>query len=135
MTRIDPSIQVARLAASPAQGRRDRVASFDDALRGNLGRSPAEQARASAEELVAITLVEPTLALLRESNAAAPPFAPGDAEKAFGPMLDAEIARRVVRAKGFALVDRVASDLLKRSQPLRSAPSPGGAGHRIDADG
>lgn len=113
--------------------RRDRVASFDDALRGNLGKNPAQQARASAEELVAITLIEPTLKLLRETNGAAAPFAPGDAEKAFGPLLDAEIARRIVRAKGFSLVDRVASDLLKRSQSVNSAPLRATSNHGIDA--
>ena len=86
---------------------------------------------------MAITLVEPTLKLLRESNSAAPPFAPGDAEKAFGPLLDAEIARRVVRASGFGLVDRVASDLLKRTQRQTPAPqqtTPPNS-RRIDAHG
>lgn len=76
-------------------------------------RSPEGKARKAAEDLVSTALIEPTLKLLRESNDAAAPFAPGEAEKAFGPLLDQAIAERVVKASGFGIVDRLASDLLK----------------------
>src|SRR5690606_15227257 len=57
------------------------------------GQSPEQRARGAAEEFVSVTLVEPVLASLRESNWAAPPFAPGDAERTFRPMLDARVAQ------------------------------------------
>lgn len=77
--------------------------------------SPAEaEAHKVAEEFVGITLVQPILTMLREHSDAAPPFAPGPGEKTFGPLLDAEIAQRITKAKGFGLVDVVARNLLKR---------------------
>lgn len=80
--------------------------------------TPAEaEAQKAAEEFVSITLVQPILTMLREQTDAAPPFAPGAAEKAFGPLLDAEIASRITHAKGFGLVDVVARDLLKKQAP------------------
>jgi Rod binding domain-containing protein len=76
-------------------------------------RSPEGKARKAAEDMVSLSLIEPTLKMLRESNNAAAPFAPGDVEKAFGPLLDQAISQRIVRASGFGIVDRLASDLLK----------------------
>lgn len=78
-------------------------------------RSPAEvQAHKSAEEFVGMTLVQPILTSLREQSDAAPPFAPGPGEKAFGPLLDAELAKRITQAKDFELIDVVARNLLGR---------------------
>lgn len=88
----------------------------------------SRRARESAEDLVAVSLVEPTLKLLRESNGAAAPFAPGEAEKAFGPLLDQAVAQRLVRASNFGIVDRVASDLLRNAQ-ARAALAPGVDSH------
>lgn len=83
--------------------------------------APAEtEARKVAEEFVGITLVQPILTMLREHSDAAPPFAPGPGEQAFGPLLDAEIAQRITRAKGFGLVDVVARSLLKRTAAAES---------------
>jgi len=82
---------------------------FDSALRRQLGgdqRAP-QSSRQAAEEFVAMALVQPILAQLRETNEAAEPFAPSDVEKRFGPMLDAEIAHRMVRSAGWGLVDAV----------------------------
>lgn len=96
---------------------RDRASAPRDGARAPVDpRSPEGKARRAAEDLVSVSLVEPTLKLLRESNAAAPPFGPGEGEKAFGPLLDQAIAERVVRASGFGIVDRLASDLLKHGQ-------------------
>lgn len=81
-------------------------------------RSPEGKARKAAEDLVSVSLIEPTLKLLRESNNAAAPFAPGEAEKAFGPLLDKAISERVVKASGFGIVDRLASDLLKHGKAI-----------------
>ncbi|GAB4544225.1 MAG: hypothetical protein Tsb0013_01160 [Phycisphaerales bacterium] len=93
-----------------------RTGSFVESLRDAEQRGdPADraeaQARATAQEFVAVALVQPILAQLRESNNAWGPFAPGAHEKQFGALLDAEYASRIARASGYALVDRLASDL------------------------
>lgn len=83
--------------------------------------SPKEQARVAAEEFVALSLIQPIFKKMREMNDAAPPFAPGPAEKQFGALMDAEIAQRIVRASGFPVVDQVARNLLQQhtEQPDR----------------
>ena len=86
--------------------------SFSDALRysahGQVAPAGVDPARDAAEQLVAISFIQPVLSSLRESNMAADPFGPGDAERRFGPMWDAAIAQRIVKARGFGLVDAVA---------------------------
>jgi Rod binding domain-containing protein len=85
---------------------------FGATLGGALGSVNArEHARDAAEEFVAIAFVEPVLSQIRESNHAAAPFGPSDAEKSFGPLLDAEIARRIVAKERYGLVDAVARQL------------------------
>lgn len=78
-----------------------------------LGRRPQETegpeaARRAAEDFVSMALVLPILKQVRETNRAAPPFAPGPAEKSFGALLDAEMAGRLVRSTRFGIVDAVA---------------------------
>lgn len=88
----------------------------EEVLRGTRGKvreSAEERARGAAESFVALAFVQPVLKQLRETNMATAPFAPGAVEKQFGPLLDAELSRRITRASGFALVDRVAQDLLR----------------------
>ncbi len=70
------------------------------------------RARGAAAEFVAATLVQPILASLRDTNESAAPFAPGEAERAFGPMLDAEIAERIVKSARFSIVDVIAKQLV-----------------------
>lgn len=86
-------------------------------------------ARKAAEEFVAVAFVEPILKSLRESNQAAPPFAPTEAEKSFGPLLDAELSRRIVAKERYGLVDTVARRLLNASEASRTTPS------RVDLHG
>jgi hypothetical protein len=74
-----------------------------------------KQARASAEQLVSLALVEPTLKLLRDSNMAAAPFAPTGAEERFGAMLDSQRAADIVQSSNMPLVDRLVQDLLARA--------------------
>ena len=81
------------------------------------GQSPQDRARDAAEQFVALTFVQPVLKELRESSQAAPPFAPGEGEKQFRALLDAELARRIVHKERYALVDRVARDLLNPHGP------------------
>jgi len=71
----------------------------------------------TAREFVAQALVQPMLKEARESNQAWGPFAPGKHEKAFAWLIDEGIAKSIVEAKNFPLVDRVAESLLSR--PVR----------------
>ena len=96
----------------PARDGASVVESFDRHLRA-AGRSAAqEQARQAAEQLVSIAFVEPALKMLRESSLAAEPFAPGDTERRFAPLLDQMFSVRVTRSANFPLVDRLEAQLL-----------------------
>lgn len=107
-----------RAALAPDRG-------FGSTLGGALRAVSGEaDARKAAEEFVAIAFVEPILKSLRESNQAAPPFAPTEAEKSFGPLLDAELSRRIVAKERYGLVESVARRLLNASG--ESAPTPTG---------
>jgi len=116
-------------AGAIAEGSTGRIATVTDAPRSRVdfgrllanaserepGATPEAVARRSAEEFVASSLILPVLKALREQNNAAPPFAPGQGEKLFGPLLDEEIAVRISRAKRFPLIDRLARNLLKQA--------------------
>ena len=82
---------------------------------GEATKEKAADSRRAAEDFIAQTLILPVLKQLRETNQAAAPFAPGDAERQFMPMYDEMIAQQIVRAKHFPLVDSVARHLLGRS--------------------
>ena len=98
----------------------DRQRDFSAVIaRDNTPSSAAGSARRAAEDFVAMAFVEPLLAELREGNNAAPPFAPGPAEKQFGEIMDQVLSRQIVRASNFGLVDRLEADLSRRSaQPV-----------------
>lgn len=114
------------LARTGAGGSLGEVGGFGGALDGALRRvdSPArnpvatdeayQKTHEAAEELVSGALVKPILAELRETNQAAPPFAPGRWEKTFGPLLDEEISARIVRSSRFPLVETMTRQLLSR---------------------
>lgn len=82
--------------------------------------TPERAARQAAEDFVSIALIQPILKEFRANSNAAPPFAPGPAEKQFRGFMDAATSRQIVRAQGFPLVDRLANLLLKRGT---SAPT------------
>jgi Rod binding domain-containing protein len=84
---------------------------FKNALH-RAGKTPAEKATDVARDFVAMALVQPTLKMMRESNHAPPPFGPGEAEKKFGSMLDAQQARSIVGSKNFPLIDAVRDRLM-----------------------
>lgn len=88
-------------------------------IRSQLATDATQRAREAAQDFVAIAFVAPVLKQLRDSNNAAPPFAPGAAEKQFGSLMDQQVARQVVRASHFPLVDRVARDLLRTGRATR----------------
>ena len=87
------------------------------------GESPEDLARRSAEQFVAMALVQPLLKQLRDSNHAAPPFAPSQGEKQFQSLMDAEVAQRMVRAAHFPLVERLARDMLTKVRGVDAARS------------
>lgn len=93
----------------------DPRAAFFEALRGQTG-DPEQEARTAAERFVANVFIEPVLKQMRESNNAAPPFGPTQADKQFGALLDRRVAEQVVRAGRFGIVDRITNDLM-RHQP------------------
>ena len=103
------------------RGMESRVSgSFDAAMRGAMARRGEDRTsgrdpREAAEELVAMTLVQPILAQLRESSLAAEPFAPSEGEKRFGAMHDAQVARQIVRSSRFPLVEELARQMRERS--------------------
>ena len=112
----------ATTASTMVQRQRDfaAVISRDDAQAG-----PSASARQAAEDFVAMAFVEPLLAQLRETNDAAPPFAPGPAERQFGEIMDQVLSRQIVRASNFPLVDRIESELAERTALLSRGTNQG----------
>ena len=78
-------------------------------------------ARRSAENFVAIGLVQPLLKQLRDSNHTAPPFGPTQGEKQFQGLADAELAQRMVHASRFGIVDKIADSLMQRARQKAEA--------------
>ncbi|MCP3904809.1 MAG: hypothetical protein GY715_14370 [Planctomycetes bacterium] len=108
---IQPEATVAPRAPAP-QPPAHALATFAEALHGARQPTREEQAREAAENLVSSALVLPILAMVRENSRLEEPFAPGPAERRFGPMLDQQVADRIVRKANFPLVDRLADQLL-----------------------
>jgi len=100
----------------------DKKAMFRDVLSKFGGEGTAEEkARKAAEEFVASSLVKPVLQQLRESNKAQAPFASGPYEKQFGPMMDNEIASRMVKSRGWGIVEAVERQLLTAAGKMEVA--------------
>ncbi len=100
--------------SSPAALRGDDTQrSFRDVLgiARTAGNTEAD-ARDAAEQFVAKTFLEPLMKSVRESNQAAPPFAPTQAEKQFRAFADAQLAVEIVKRSDMPIVDRLARDLL-----------------------
>ncbi|MEL7473560.1 MAG: hypothetical protein AAGK04_09605 [Planctomycetota bacterium] len=120
----------ASLRGGPSSGL-ERQEAFARALntaerRIDSSESPEAKSRDAAERFVSATFIQPLLKQFRESNQAAPPFAPSEAEKSFGGILDAMLADQIVQAQGLPIVERLARDLLRDSasapQPAAGAP-------------
>lgn len=85
-----------------------------DRFAAKEGQSREDQARDAARKLVSTTLVEPILKQARENNRAAAPFAPTQAEKQFGSLLDHRLANDIVSASNFPIVERLTQDMLRK---------------------
>ncbi len=75
----------------------------------------------AAQEFVSVALVQPILKQMRQANQAPPPFGPGEGEKNFAHLADAQIARRIVESSNFGVVNAVEHQLLARLSPARTA--------------
>ncbi len=109
---------------APITSRRDLFTGTElsaEFVKDNSESTRSDRARQAAEQLVASTLVKPILQSLRESNNAAGPFAPTQADKQFGPLLDAQLADKIVSASKFDLVDRLHQDMLGRQAYISEA--------------
>lgn len=101
-------------AGALAQGQRSFASVLSRA--GTAPQTPEQTAREAAEQLVAITFVQPLFKQLRSTSWAAGPFKPGPAEQQFRALLDADLSQRMVKSSSWGLVDRLARDMLKRSE-------------------
>ena len=99
------------------------AADLDAAVAADRTGDRAAEARQVAEQLVSTTFIEPVLALLREANQAAGPFAPSSTERRFTPFLDQHLAERIVRGANFPLVDRITEDLLLANRAGAELPA------------
>jgi len=75
------------------------------------------KARDTARDFVAVAFIEPILKQLRSSQIGAelaPPLGPGPGEKQFRALADSQVARQLVRAGNWPLVDRIAKSLRRK---------------------
>ena len=88
----------------------------------------------AAAKLVASTFIIPLLAAMRESPFQTERFGPTMAERRMGPVLDQQIADRIVQRSDFPIVEAVKNSILsKQAQRLGLTGAP--AGRSIDATG
>lgn len=123
--RTSPTQAYATPVSIGARTMLDRQQSFGSLLTAErFKREPANesQARDAARNLIAHALVLPILKQFRETNNAAAPFAPNQAERAFGSVMDQELASRLVSSK-WGLVDAVARRL-RTGRPEEATPQP-----------
>jgi len=100
----------ATVEASGELGRKQ--SQFSRLLVGERAKAVSEdEATRIARDLVAVSLVQPLLKEWREAEQSPPPFGPGQAEKQFRAMQDANLAQELTRAQRFPLVERLTRDL------------------------
>lgn len=89
----------------------DAADSFARVLEHAAAGDDRQKLREAAGQLVSSGFIVPVLASLRESQFLEAPFAPNAAEKRFAPLLDQQIADRIVSAANFPLVDVIVDRL------------------------
>ncbi len=106
----------ASFAKTPmTNAQRGSAASFEDRLRTAPEDEKTQRARKAAQAFVGVVFIEPILAALRETSQATGAFAPGDAERRFGPLLDQHLAERITSNPNFPLVDSLEKHFLDMS--------------------
>ncbi|MBX3354919.1 MAG: hypothetical protein KF724_04395 [Phycisphaeraceae bacterium] len=116
----DPT-HLAREAAASWSKSTQSVRPLADESAASFDRMMAESDRreaisAAARGLVAQSLILPVLKELRGGSLAWGPFAPGDAEKRFGPMLDVALADRIAASPRMAATKAIEARLLARER-------------------
>jgi len=97
-----------RGSLAPRRGEPSFEARLNEAGKG----AAVDQARRTVQQFVGVAFVQPMLAHLRTTTRAAGPFAPGDAERRFGPLLDQHLADRITASPNFPLVNRLEEHIL-----------------------
>lgn len=110
----------------PPNGITENQRSFGEIMgtdrRGRAAPTDADREREAAQQLVAVTFIEPILRQAREVRSSEGPFGMTQAEKQFGGMIDAATAKSMVRSWDFPLVDRLARDM--RAAVGKQEPTP-----------
>ncbi len=128
-------LREAERAERPAEARGDRQQSAEVSWKERVERQREvendpeafRRAQEGAEQLVATTFIVPILQQLRDSSMAEGPFGPGAYEKRLGPMLDAQIADRIVSAQRLLIVEAVRDRMLGAIQSRASGRTAEGA--------
>lgn len=77
--------------------------------------SSNDPAHDAAQSFIATALIQPILKQLRQTNNAAEPFAPGEFEKQFAPLMDQIWSEQVTRSGNWPLVEAVAQHLREQA--------------------
>lgn len=124
MTAIATSLNI--LVGGGSVSLRDRqsalpsLESFTRKFEGATRQGERETLREAAGQLVSTSFIMPILSILREGAMTEGPFAPGMAERRFGPLFDQHIADKITQAANFPLIDAIVDRYLPR--PVVSAP-------------
>ncbi len=110
----------AQMALQPSGSSTQR---FEDLLRGAQAQAP-DVARESAEQLVAITLVQPLLDAAQNDPFASGLFHGGQGERIFQQQINALLGERITKQANFPVVDAVYRAITKQT----SGGSAAGAG-------
>lgn len=117
-TQFRPALDAAGQGEVTIESLSSRQHSFSQVLGRESRRTlptRAERARETAEQFVASSLVEPILKQMRSATQAPPPLGPSQGEKQFRSLMDTQVARNIVKRSRWNVVDRIASDLMKRT--------------------
>lgn len=106
---IDP-VPANSMARDPEQLLRNATRLAQQGFAGAL-----DAARLAATQFVSSAFIVPVLATLHESSFQVEPFAPNFAENRFAPLLDEQIADRIVGSANFKLVDVIVDRVMRRS--------------------
>jgi Rod binding domain-containing protein len=109
--RLSARTPIAGLSAA-----QDDFSSILSRKRSDPNISIEQQTRESAQDFVAIALVQPVLKQLRDSDRTPAPFGPGPGEKQFRQIADGAFARQLVRKSNWGLVDRISKMLLDKAK-------------------
>lgn len=109
MDGMKPSFNTPSSSLAASQRSFQQIMSIEQ--RGQGADVKVNKEREAAEQLVAVTFVEPILRQAREVRSSEGPFGMTQAEKQFGAMLDAATARKMVHSWNVPIVDRLARSM------------------------